>query len=51
MFPDSRHDEQLILHSHQHIVVTVEDSVLRTESGEDVPRKRMSPNVFSSVIR
>ena len=30
-FTDSCRTEQLSLHSHQHIVVTVEDSVLRTE--------------------
>ncbi len=31
MFPDSCHTEQLSLCSQQHIVTTVEDSVLRTE--------------------
>jgi hypothetical protein len=31
MFPDSCHDELLSLSSQQHIVATVEDSVLRTE--------------------
>ncbi len=31
MLPGSRRTEQLSLHSHQRIVATVEDSVLRTE--------------------
>ena len=43
MFPGSRRAEQLNLRSQQHIVTTVEDSVLRTEMAglesqeEDVP--------------
>ena len=45
MFPDSRHPEQLNLSSQQHMVSTVEDSVLRTEmvvlesQEEDVPKR------------
>ena len=44
MFPDSRHPEQLNLSSQQHMVSTVEDSVLRTEmvvlesQEEDTPK-------------
>jgi hypothetical protein len=45
MFTDSCHVEQLILRSQQHIVPTVEDSVLRTEmtglesQEEDAPKR------------
>jgi hypothetical protein len=45
MFVDSRRAEQLSLHSQQCIVVTVEDSVLRTEmtglesQEEDAPKR------------
>jgi hypothetical protein len=44
MFPGSSRDEQLTLHSKRRIVVTVEDSVLRTEmtglesQEEDTPK-------------
>jgi hypothetical protein len=44
MFADSRRVEQLSLYSHQRIVATVEDSVLRTEMAglesqeEDAPK-------------
>ena len=44
MFPDSRRAEQQSLRSHQRIVTTVEDSVLRTEmtglesQEEDAPK-------------
>ncbi len=34
MFPDSLWAEQLSIHSQQHIVATVEDSVLRTEMAD-----------------
>jgi hypothetical protein len=45
MFAVSRRVEQLSLHSQQHIVATVEDSVLRTEmtglesQEEDAPKR------------
>jgi hypothetical protein len=45
MFPGSHRSEQLSLFSQQHIVTTVEDSVLRTEmtdlesQEEDVPKR------------
>jgi hypothetical protein len=58
MFTGSSRDEQLSLYSQQHIVSTVEDSVLRTETvglesqEEDAPRKaRQSSNTPSGSVR
>jgi hypothetical protein len=44
MFPVSCHTEQLRLCSQQHIVVTVEDSVLRTEMVGLESQEEDSPN-------
>ena len=44
---NSRHDEQLRLHTQHSVVATVEDSVLRPEMGvlesqeEDTPKRRL----------
>jgi hypothetical protein len=56
MFVDSCHDEQLSWCSQQHIVATVEDSVLRTEmtglgsQEEDAPKCMMLLVIISVLV-
>ena len=49
MFADSRRVEQLNLTSQQHIVPTVEDSVLRTEMTDLESQEEDAPSVSSSL--
>jgi hypothetical protein len=56
MFPSSRWTEQLSLRSHQRVVVTVEESVLKTEMGdlesqeEDAPKRLLFYKPMSWLV-